>query len=77
MKEFNKKTFTLAVVFLVLALVWLGTNIYWYVSRSNCASVLDFIIGFLFVLAGAGMVYNEFNKKKRRHIDDVNRHKIP
>lgn len=77
MKNINKKTFTLAVLFLILALVWLGTNIYWYASRSNCASALDLLIGLLFVLAGAGMVYNEFHKKKRRHIDEVNKHKIP
>ena len=77
MKNINKKTLTLAVVFLVLSLVWLGTNIYWRVTHSNCVSVIDFVIGFLFVLAGAGMVYNEFNKKKRRHIDEVNKHKIP
>lgn len=77
MKNLNKKTFTLAVLFLVLALVWLGTNIYWRVTHSNCVYAIDFIIGFLFVLAGAGMVYNEFNKKKRQHIDDVNKHKIP
>lgn len=77
MKEMNKKTFTLAVLFLILAVVWLATNVYWYVTRSNCASVLDLLIGVLFVMAGAGMVYNEFNKKKRRHIDEVNKHKIP
>ena len=44
----NKKTFTLAVIFLICALGWLGAN-----------------------------VYNEFNKKKCRHLDEVNKHKIP
>lgn len=77
MKNINKKTFTLAVLFLILALVWLGTNIYWRVTHSNCVSTTDFVIGILFVLAGVGMVYNEFNKKKRRHLDEVNKHKIP
>lgn len=77
MKDFNKKTFTLSVLFLVLALVWLGTNVYWYVTHSNCVSVIDFLIGILFVAAGIGMVYNEFHKKRRRHLDEVNHHKIP
>ena len=77
MKNINTKTFTLAVLFLILALVWLGTNIYWRVTHSNCVSATDFVIGILFVLAGVGMVYNEFNKKKRRHLDEVNKHKIP
>ena len=57
MKNINKKTFTLAVVFLVLSLVWLGTNIYWRVTHFNWGSVIDFVIGFLFVLAGAGVVH--------------------
>mgnify|MGYP000865411818 CR=1 FL=1 len=36
-----------------------------------------FGLGVLFVAAGVGMVYNEFNKKKCRHLDEVNKHKIP
>lgn len=31
----------------------------------------------MFVAAAAGMVYNEFHKKKRRHLDEVDKHKIP
>ena len=50
----NKKTFTLAIVFLVLTLVWLGTNIYWRVPHSNCVNTFDFIVGILFVAAAAG-----------------------
>ena len=73
----NKKTFTLAVIFLVLTLVWLGLNVYWKVIHSNCVHVIDFIIGIMFVAAAAGMVYNEFHKKKRRHLDEVDKHKIP
>ena len=30
-----------------------------------------------FKAAAAGMVYNEFHKKKRRHLDEVDKHKIP
>ena len=39
--------------------------------------VLYLVVAVLFVLAGSGMVYNECKKKKRRHLDEVNRHKIP
>ena len=73
----NKKTFTLAVIFLVLTLVWLGLNVYRKVTHSNCVHAFDFIIGIMFVAAAAGMVYNEFHKKKRRHLDEVDKHKIP
>lgn len=73
----NKKTFSLAVLFLICALGWLGTNIYWRATHSNCVNVFDLIVGVLFVAAAAGMVYNEFKKKKCRHLDEVNKHKIP
>ena len=60
----NKKTFTLALVFFCATVVWLGVNIYW-------------LVAFLFVLAGAGMTWNEYKKKRRRHLDEVNPHKLP
>ena len=52
----NKKTFTLAVIFLICALGWLGANVYWRVTRSNCVNVFDLVVGVLFVAAGVGMV---------------------
>lgn len=61
----------------MLTLVWLGLNVYWKVTHSNCVHVIDFIIGIMFVAAAAGMVYNEFHKKKRRHLDEVDKHQIP
>lgn len=73
----NKKTFTLAVIFLICALGWLGANVYWRVTRSNCVNVFDLVVGVLFVAAGIGMVYNEMKKKRCRHLDEVNRHQIP
>ena len=73
----NKKTFTLAIAFLVLTLVWLGTNIYWRVTHSNCVNTFDFIVGILFVAAAAGMVFNEYLKKKRKHLDEVDKYNIP
>ena len=71
----NKKTFTVAVIFLIVTLVWLGVNIFWALSNSNC--IFDLVVAVLFVLAGDGMVYNECHKRKCRHRDEVNRHQIP
>ena len=71
----NKKTFTVAVIFLIVTLVWLGVNIFWALSNKNC--IFDLIVAVLFALAGAGMVYNECHKRKCRHLDEVNRHQIP
>ena len=71
----NKKTFTLAVIFLVVTLVWFGINIYWALTRQN--NVFDMVVALLFVAVGIGMVYNEFNKKKCKHLDEVNKHKSP
>ena len=71
----NKKTFTLAVIFLVVTLGWLGVNIYWALTRQN--NLFDLVVALLFVAAGVGMVYNEVNKKKRKHLDEVNKYKIP
>ncbi|WP_418992104.1 hypothetical protein [Alistipes sp.] len=73
----NKKTFTLALLFLLLALAWFGVSIYWAVTRANCVGTFDLVVGAIFVAAGAAMVYNEFCKKKRKHLDEVNRYKIP
>lgn len=73
----NKKTFTVALIFLMLAITWLGVTIYWAVTRANCVNAFDLVVGVVFVAAGVAMVYNEFNKKKRRHLEEVNRYKIP
>ena len=53
----NKKTFTLALVFLLVTIAWLGVNIYWALNRQNNA--FDMVVALLFVAAGIGMVYNE------------------
>lgn len=71
----NKKTFTVAVIFLIVTLVWLGINIFWAVTSRN--RVFDLFIAILFVVAGAGMVYNECHKRRRKHLDEVIKHKIP
>lgn len=71
----NKKTFTVAVIFMIVTLVWLGVNIYWAMTNRN--NLFDLFVSILFALAGAGMVYNEFHKRKCRHLHEVNKHKIP
>lgn len=71
----NRKTFTVAMFFLCVTLVWLGVNIYWLVNRLN--TLFDLVVAVLFVLAAGGMVCNEFHKKRRKHLDEVNRYKIP
>lgn len=71
----NKKAFALAALFLFVTIVWLGVNIYWMLTHRN--TMFDLVVAVLFVLAGVGMVWNEFHKKKRRHLDEVNRFKIP
>ena len=71
----NKKTFTLALLFLCVTLVWLGVNLYWdYVGRVD---VYNTFIALLFVVFAAAMVRNEYHKKRRRHLDEVNRNQIP
>ena len=44
----NKKTFTVAVIFLIVTLVWLGVNIFWALSNKNC--IFDLIVAVLFAL---------------------------
>ena len=38
----NKKTFTVAVIFMIVTLVWLGVNIFWALSNSNC--IFDLVV---------------------------------
>ncbi|WP_418982790.1 hypothetical protein [Alistipes sp.] len=71
----NKKTFTLALLFLIVTLGWLGVNIYW--DCTGNAHIFDTFLAVLFVLFAAAMVHNEFHKKRCRHLDEVNKHKIP
>ena len=73
----NKKTFTLSEILLICALWRLGDNVNSRVTLSNFVNEFDLVVGVLFVAAGVGMVYNEFNKKKCRHLDEVNKHKLP
>lgn len=71
----NKKTFTLALLFLCLTLVWFGIYVYWDITRH--LDVYNTLLSLLFVIFGAAMTWNEAKKKKRRHIEEVDRTKIP
>ena len=71
----NKKTFTLALLFLCLTLVWFGINVYWDITRH--LDVYNTLLSLLFVIFGAAMTWNEAKKKKLRHIEEVDRTKIP
>jgi len=74
----NKKTFSVAVSFLILTLVWLGLNAWWlFVSRRPCTTGFDLVVAVLFVGAGAMMVWNESKKKRRRHLADADKRRIP
>ena len=71
----NKKALCVAVLFLCATIAWLCVNIYWIIRRMS--SAFDLVIAVICVLAGVVMVYNEFHKKKRRHLADVNKNRIP
>ncbi len=73
----NKKTFALALAFLVVTLVWLGHNLWGYLLRSHSVTLFDLLVAVLFVAAACGMVCHEFRKKRRRHLSDVDKHHIP
>ncbi len=70
----NKKTFTLAVIFLCVAVALLVADIFWFYHK---CTAYDWIIAVFLVIAGVWMVWNELHKKKRRHLADVNKHEIP
>lgn len=71
----NKKAFCVAMLFLCATVVWLGVNIYWMLRGMN--SAFDLVIAVVCVVAGIVMVYNEYHKKKRRHLAEANRNRIP
>lgn len=68
----NKKTFTVALLFLFFAIVWLVVNLVWYFSGVQCAREL--FLPMVFVVAGGFMTWREYHRKKRRHVEDVKRY---
>lgn len=71
----NKKAFGLAVLFLCATLAWLVVSILWF-FRGRC-SAFDVMVAVLACAAGLGMAWNEYHKKKRRHLAEVDRNRIP
>lgn len=49
--------------------------VYWDITRH--LDVYNTLLSLLFVIFGAAMTWNEAKKKKRRHIEEVDRTKIP
>lgn len=71
----NKKTFALALLFLLATLCWLCVNIYWDLTGQR--DLFATFIALIFVALAGAMTFHEFRKKKRRHLDEVNRNQIP
>lgn len=76
----NKKTFVYSLVWFVIAVTWLVFLVVEAIERNACFSMRLFFHLFLaivLVLSGGASVVNEFKKKRRRHIEDVHKNKIP
>ncbi|HJA99307.1 MAG TPA: hypothetical protein H9779_06915 [Candidatus Alistipes avicola] len=69
--QVNKKTATVALVFMLATIMWLVINIVW-VLHDGC--VRNLVLPVLFMLAGVWMFYREFHKKKRKHVEDVKKY---
>lgn len=70
----NKKTFSLAVIFLCVAVALLLADFLWFYEK---CTAYDWIIAAFLVIAGIWMVWNELHKKKRPHLTEVDKNKIP
>lgn len=73
----NRKTFVLALAFFALTLALFGAVVYFACTQPVYVDWFDFLFAGGCVCAAALMVRNEYKKKKRRHLDEVNPHKIP
>lgn len=67
----NKKTFFVALLFLLLTLSLLAFALYCSLSHMAHITGFDYLLAIVFVAAAACMVYNEFKKKRRRHLDEA------
>ncbi len=68
----NKKTFTVAVIFLFVTVLWLAFEVVWYFAGYIVGKEL--ILPVLFVIAAVLMCWREFHRKKRKHVEDVKRY---
>lgn len=73
----NRKTFTLALCFLILTLVWLGYNIYELLRCCCSCHIFTAAVAVAVTVAAVCIVCHEFRKKRRVHLDKANRHQIP
>lgn len=67
----NKKTFTVALIFLCLTIAWLVINVIWFMHDRKWSEI---VVPVLLVAAAIYMVYSEFHKRKRRHIEEVKKY---
>lgn len=68
----NKKTFTVALMFLFVTILWLTFELVWYCAGHIPLHELWFPI--LFVLAAVLMTWREYHRKKRKHVEDVKKY---
>lgn len=68
----NKKTFTVAIVFLFVTVLWLAFELVWFFA--GYIEGQELILPVLFVIAAVGMCWREFHRKKRKHVEDVKRY---
>lgn len=68
----NKKTFALALIFFVVTVLYLGFELYWFFTSHLPKKELALPV--LFVIAASVMVWREFRRKKRKHVEDVKRY---
>ena len=67
----NKKTFTVALIFLCATLVWLAVNLVWFMQDGKWSEI---VVPVLLAAAGVYMVYSEYHKRKRRHVEEVKKY---
>ncbi len=68
----NKKTFAVALLFWIVTLLWLAFELYWFFT--NHLPKKELALPVLFVIASSVMVWREYHRKKRKHVEDVKRY---
>ena len=65
----NKKTFTVALLFLFVTIAWWTVNIIWFIHGTT--QWFRLIMPTVFVACASIMTWREFKQKKRKHVEDV------
>ncbi|MEE1098637.1 MAG: hypothetical protein UHY58_01810 [Alistipes sp.] len=68
----NKKTFTVAVIFMIVTVAWLAFELYFYFA--GYIKRQELVLPVVFVIAAVIMCWREFIRKKRKHVEDVKRY---